>query len=116
MERTIRRTISAILLLSYAFVAAAGNTVLLREILNSGEQQHQYAAGKDSSTLPGSPVWTVKSNIQQVPASEQSVHTGPVVLFIDADLLPQAYDTPKFRSKYTYLESLPSKPRDPPLA
>lgn len=105
-----------LLLLSYTFVAAAGNTVLLRELQNSSEHAHYYAAGKDARPLPGSPVWTVKSNFQQLPASEQSLHTGPVVLFIDADLLPQAYDAPKFRSKYTYLESLPSKPRDPPLA
>lgn len=116
MKRTITRTLSGILLFSYTFVAAAGNTVLLRELFGSGDHDHHITGGRSSQPIPGSPEWTVKSSVQQSVPSEQSVHTGPVEMLLDTDQLHHSYISPGFRSKYTYLESLPSKPRDPPLA
>ncbi|NUN69432.1 MAG: hypothetical protein HUU02_06940 [Bacteroidetes bacterium] len=116
MERPIITAVSRLLLFSYTFVAAAGNTVLLRELFVSGDHQYQIAAGKHSSPVPGAPVWTVKSGLQQSAPTDQSVHIAPTEGLIRTDLLPNGYFTPSFPSKYTYLESLPSKPRDPPLA
>jgi hypothetical protein len=116
VNNTVKHTVYTLLLAGYILVAAAGNIVLLRELLNSGNGHHQVTEGNGQRPLPGSPVWSVKSSLQQIHQSEQTLHIVPAEVIVDPNRHPVDYQFPHFQSRYTHLECLPSKPRDPPLA
>lgn len=115
MRSPFKKPLFILLIGCYAFVAAAGNMVLLRELLNSGDSHHLLTEHQNSQPIPGSPVWTFKSPVQQIHQTDQSVHITPAGFVVHSERQAQAYHFPPFQSHYTYLECLPSKPRDPPL-
>ncbi len=115
MNNLLKKIIYIALIACYSFGATVGNVIVLRELLNSGDKNHQLTAESKSREIPVSPVWTIKKHF---PPSIQSDISSHFILFNDIFVLNKSsriYVYTDYRSKYTYLECLPSKPRDPPL-
>lgn len=114
MKTGSKHILYCLVTICYLLVATIGNIVALNELLNSGNKQHQLASEKKSREIPVTPVWTVKKHF---PPSIQSNISSHFVIFNDLFVLNKSsriYVYSDYRSKYTYLECLPSKPRDPP--
>lgn len=115
MNNSLKKIIYIALIACYSFGATISNVIALREFLNSGDNHHQLTSEKKSREIPGLPVWTIKKHVLTSLQSEISSH---FILFNDIFVLNKSskiYVYLDYRSKYTYLECLPSKPRDPPL-
>ena len=116
MNTSLKKLIYFTLIAFYSISATVGNIVVLRELLNSGDNQHQLTSEKKSRSIPDSPVWTIKTHlpptvdsdlsIHIVPSNEVSSITKPATIFVNVEIA----------LVYSSLEFLPSKPRDPPLA
>jgi hypothetical protein len=115
MKAILRNSIYYSLIICYVLVATVGNIIVLKEVLNSGDKQHQFTPEKKSREIPASPVWTVKKHILPILQTDISSHLGSFDGIFVFKISPRIHLYTDFQSKYTYLECLPSKPRDPPL-
>ena len=117
MSKFFKMTIYTALIVCYGFVATVGNVITLRELLNSGDKQHQHLTSeKKSRSIPDSPVSIAKSHVIPSFESGQSFHlttsndisiiSGATARIVDVEIVLIC----------ATLEFLPSKPRDPPLA
>lgn len=115
MKKTLENIIYFSLVVCYTLAATVGNVIVLKELLNSGDKRHQLASEKTSRSIPDTPVWSVKTHTTPALQSDISVHLGLFDEILSCQKSPRIYVYTDFQSKYTYLESLPSKPRDPPI-
>jgi len=116
MNTTFKNFLCFFLLVFYSVGATIGNIVVLRDLLNSGDSQHQFTSEKKSRSLPETPSCSIKTHIPPSAISGLSIHFFTTfeipsivvgkILFIDVDLA----------LIYSSLEFLPCKPRDPPLS
>ncbi len=115
MKATLRNSMYYSLIVCYVLVATVGNVIVLKELLNSGDKHHQVTSEKKSREIPGSPIWTIKKHVLPCIQSDISSHFISFNNIFVLNKSQRIYDYTDFQSKYTYLECLPSKPRDPPL-
>ena len=115
MSTVLKKLLYITLVACYSSSALVGSNIVLRELLNSGDKHHQLTSEKKSREIPGLPIWTIKKHVLTGLQSEISSH---FISFNDIFVLNKSsriYVYTDYRSKYTYLECLPSKPRDPPI-
>lgn len=116
MKKTLKTIFYFFSIACYALSATVGTNLVLRELLNSGDQQYLLSSEKKSRPINCSPILTVKTHIIPTSDSALSIHvlpsndieliTKPFIIFVNVEIA----------LIYSSLEFLPSKPRDPPLS
>ena len=116
MRCTLKKLIYIALIACYSFGATVGNVIVLRELLNSGDKQHQNVTSeKKSRAIPDSPVSIRKAHIAPTVDTGHFYH---LVSSNDILFVPEPKTilvNVEIALIYSSLEFLPSKPRDPPL-
>lgn len=117
MKSALKKIVYITLLVFYGFSATVGNIVALKELLNSGNKNHQQLTSeKKSRPIPDSSVSIVRSHTAPVIVTDHSLHIAPVIYFTLMTEPTTIVVHAEIDLIYSSLEFLPSKPRDPPLA
>lgn len=115
MIPSLKKILIFSLLLCYGFCAANTSVVFFEGLWNAGSKQYRVTSEKKSSPITNGPDWTVKTHTLPIHHTDLSVHVASSddIVSYDAPLRIDLFTD--LQSRYTRLECLPSKPRDPPL-
>lgn len=111
----VKQLVIFFIITCYGCIASAGHLVVLKELLNSGNHNHQLTSEKKSHPISATPVWTVKKHFPPASNTDTFVYstsTNVIITYKDAIALFLPCDSDVVLSS---LDSSPSKPRDPPV-
>ncbi|MFA6469740.1 MAG: hypothetical protein WCW35_12635 [Bacteroidota bacterium] len=115
MSSSLQKLLILVCIVSYSIGTTAGNAVILNSLLNSGDSK-QVTPEKNSRQIPEGTFWSIKVFTPPAFQSGLPPHLCSVFEIILAVQPLRNCSEVYIPSKYTYLDSLPSKPRDPPIA